>query len=240
MSENKNGADGAAKSDAALEDKAAVEAVFAELSLKKKKKKKPKKDKKEKDKKRDKKRKKKREGSSSGEALEAAHVADLGATYSYGLLLQRVYDEMAERNPNFTEKKKYRMVPPEVVRIGPRTMWVNFPDICKLMKRKPEHVMQFALSELGTTGSVSEARLIFKGSFQQKNLESLLRKYIAEYVQCHMCKSPETRLERDPMSRLYILSCSSCGATRSVNVISKGFHKSTRAERRKAAASAGH
>merc|ERR1711924_91923 len=99
---------------AALEDKAAVEAVFAELSLKK--------------------RKKKREGSSSGEALEAAHVA-LGATYSYGLLLQRVYDEMAERNPNFTEKKKYRMVPPEVVRIGPRTMWVNFPDICKLMKR---------------------------------------------------------------------------------------------------------
>ena len=108
------------------------------------------------------------------------------------------------------------------------------------MKRKPEHVMQFALSELGTTGSVSEARLIFKGSFQQRNLEALLSKYIKEYVLCHMCKSPDTTLTRDTMSRLYMLSCASCGASRSVNVISKGFHKSTRAERRKAAAAAGN
>merc|ERR1719401_1990185 len=177
--------------DGAALDEDAVNNIFADLK-KKKKKKKPKKDKKSKDKKSKVKRKKKKGVSAEHYEGNDGDAAD-SKTYGYNLLLQRVYESMKERNPNFSERKKYRMVPPEVVRIGPRTMWVNFPDICKLMKRKPEHVMQFALSELGTTGSVSEARLIFKGSFQQKNLESLLRKYISEYVQCHMCKSGETK-----------------------------------------------
>ena len=42
--------------------------------------------------------------------------------------------------------------------------------------------MNFVFSELGTTGSESEGRIVIKGAYQAKNIESLLRKYISEYV----------------------------------------------------------
>lgn len=42
-------------------------------------------------------------------------------------------------------------------------------------------------------------------SFTQKNLESVLRKYIRDYVTCHTCKSPTTILAKH--SRLYFLQC---------------------------------
>ena len=124
MSENdKTNAAAAAGSEA---DAAAVDAMFADLKLKKKKKKKKKDGDKDK-----KKKKKKKSKEKSGEDKTAAEgtVFDNGTPlYDYSDLLQRVYDQMKERNPNISEKKRYRMVPPEVVRIGPRTMWVNFPD----------------------------------------------------------------------------------------------------------------
>lgn len=44
---------------------------------------------------------------------------------------------------------------------------------------KPEHVIQFLFSEMGTTGSVDGAgRLVIKGRFQQKQVENVLRRYI--------------------------------------------------------------
>ena len=123
MSENdKSNATAAAGTEA---DAAAVDAMFADLKMKKKKKKKKKEDKDKKKKK--KKKSKEKSGEDTGSADGAAF--DNGTPlYAYGDLLQRVYDQMKERNPNISEKKRYRMVPPEVVRIGPRTMWVNFPD----------------------------------------------------------------------------------------------------------------
>lgn len=45
-------------------------------------------------------------------------------------------------------------------------------------------------------------------SFTQKNIESVLRKYIREYVTCHTCKSPTTILAKH--ARLYFLQCEVC------------------------------
>lgn len=38
-------------------------------------------------------------------------------------------------------------------------------------------------------------------------IESLLRKYIGEYVACQMCRSFNTALTRDNVSRLFFVSC---------------------------------
>lgn len=62
--------------------------------------------------------------------------------------------------------------------------------------------------------------------------QSLLRKYIGEYVACTTCKSPNTTLSRDSVSRLYFVHCQSCGSSRSVAPIRTGFHAQTRADRR--------
>lgn len=44
-------------------------------------------------------------------------------------------------------------------------------------------------------------------SFSTQYIESLLRKYIGEYVACQMCRSFNTSLTRDNVSRLFFVSC---------------------------------
>lgn len=52
-------------------------------------------------------------------------------------------------------------------------------------------------------GSLANA----SGKYVPKYIESLLRKYIVEYVTCQMCRSPNTTLTRDAVSRLYFVHC---------------------------------
>eukprot|EP00003_Mantamonas_plastica_P032130 TRINITY_DN862_c1_g1_i2.p2 TRINITY_DN862_c1_g1~~TRINITY_DN862_c1_g1_i2.p2 ORF type:complete len:158 (-),score=29.67 TRINITY_DN862_c1_g1_i2:165-638(-) len=145
--------------------------------------------------------------------------------YKYDELLQRLYNTMHGDNPRASERKRYVMTPPEVLREGSKkTAFVNFPEICELMHRSPDHVMAFLYTELGTTGSVDgTGRLIIKGRYQSKQVESILRRYITEYVQCAMCKSPDTELVRNNVSRLTFVECKSCNSSRSVAQIKGGF-----------------
>jgi translation initiation factor 2 subunit 2 len=51
------------------------------------------------------------------------------------------------------------------------------------MHREPAHVISFLLVEMGTTGSVDgSGRLVIKGKFQQKQIETLLRRYIGAFI----------------------------------------------------------
>ena len=59
-------------------------------------------------------------------------------------------------------------------------MFANITDICRRMRRQPEHVIQFLYSELGTQGSIDGSqRLIMKGRYNNKQIENVLRKYIS-------------------------------------------------------------
>eukprot|EP00127_Corallochytrium_limacisporum_P002533 Clim_evm90s128 gene=Clim_evmTU90s128 len=145
--------------------------------------------------------------------------------YTYDELLQRVFQIMKSKNPDFVagEKKKLVFRPPQVVRVGAKkTAFANFPEICKALHRQPDHLLAFLLTELGTTGNLDGANsLVIKGRFQQKQIENVLRKYILEYVTCHTCKSPETILTKE--NRLYYLHCETCGASCTVAPIKSGF-----------------
>jgi translation initiation factor 2 subunit 2 len=154
--------------------------------------------------------------------------------YTYMELLERVFALLRDKNPNLTVRKRHVMPPPQLVRVGTRrTMWANFAQICQLMHRSIEHVMSFLLAELGTEGSIDgNQRLIIKDRFQPKQIESLLKKYIIEYVTCHMCRNPETTLTRDSLTRLYFIQCEFCQSTRSVAPIKSGFHATMRTDRR--------
>mmetsp|Transcript_28728 Transcript_28728/g.33018 ORF Transcript_28728/g.33018 Transcript_28728/m.33018 type:complete len:110 (-) Transcript_28728:318-647(-) len=104
-----------------------------------------------------------------------------------------------------------------------------------MMQRSPEHVFQFFMAELGTEGSIDgNQRLVIKGKYVPKYIESLLRKYIVEYVTCKMCRSPNTELVKDASTRLYFCHCKDCGSSRSVAQIRTGYHATSRADRRAA------
>jgi translation initiation factor 2 subunit 2 len=153
--------------------------------------------------------------------------------YSYDELLDRISDRLRDNNPELTEKRAYVMKPPQLLRGGPKkTIWVNFYEICRMMRRNPDHVMQFVLAELGAEGSIDGSnRLVIRGKFVSKYVESLLRKYIVEYVTCSMCRSPNTELTRDPNTRLYFVHCKDCESTRSVAPIRASYHAQTRKDR---------
>jgi translation initiation factor 2 subunit 2 len=116
-----------------------------------------------------------------------------------------------------------------------KSMWTNFAQICQVMHRQQTHTQSFVLAELGTEGSLDGTqRLVLRGRYAPKHIESLLKKYIIEYVTCHMCKNPETTLTRDSLTRLYFIQCESCGSRRSVAPIKTGYHATNRADRRAA------
>lgn len=154
--------------------------------------------------------------------------------YTYQELLNRVVDIIHQNNPELTDRRRATMKPPQLMRVGTKkTLWTNFDEICKMMKRNPDHVFQFMLAELGTEGSIDGSkRFVIRGKFVSKYIESLLRKYIGEYVTCQMCRSFNTSLTRDSVSRLYFVHCQDCGSSRSVAPIRAGYHAQTRADRR--------
>jgi len=176
------------------------------------------------------------EGGGGGSTTIVSTEWEKGPTFTYEELLARLYQIIEDKNPSLGTSKKYVMKPPQVVRVGSKKVgWVNFSEICQIMKRPVDHVMQFVLAEFGTEGSITgDGQFILKGAYKEKHAESLLRKYIKEFVTCEMCKSPNTDLSRDSSTRLYVVSCGNCGASRSATSIKSGYHAVTRADRRAA------
>ncbi|KAF3760482.1 hypothetical protein M406DRAFT_358195 [Cryphonectria parasitica EP155] len=172
-----------------------------------------------------------------GEEVEAVQEGDMKlgtgvwnhddkTPITYNLLLSRFFTLLTEKNPEHATgiSKSYKIPPPQCVREGnKKTIFANLAEICKRMKRSDEHVTAFLFAELGTSGSTDGSRrLVIKGRFQPKQLETVLRKYIIEYVSCKTCRSPDTELSKGE-NRLSFVTCNSCGSRRSVAPIKTGF-----------------
>jgi len=182
---------------------------------------------------------KKTEEDKGGDAAPASAVRDESSLredkQTYAVLLGRVYDQLRANNPKLVGiKAPAIMRPPQVTRVGTsRILWQNFDEICRIMKRDPDHVFRYFLTELGTTGSIdAKQQFVMKGKFVPKYVESVLKRYIAEYVTCSMCRGVDTRLDRDSNSRMNFLTCGTCGSSRSVQPIAKGYHAVAKGERR--------
>jgi len=173
-------------------------------------------------------------GQEVAQAKETEHSAVYRDAFNYEMLLTRIYNILKANNPALSEKTKLVIKPPQIVKAtGKRTFWVNFVEICNQMKRTPEHVLAFVTAELGAEGSINEEKMLLKDKFNTKQIESLLKKYINEYVICSLCKTSNTVLIKDSNTRLYILKCESCQSTRTVTSIRTGYHAVTKADRKK-------
>jgi translation initiation factor 2 subunit 2 len=153
--------------------------------------------------------------------------------YSYSLLLDRVYQLLNEKNPNVSNIKKYKLPPIQLIKNGTKKIvWINFNEICSIINRSLEHIFQYFIAELGVEGSIDELQQFnIKGKFAPLYIESILRKYIIEYVLCLSCQSFNTKLTKDKISRLYFLFCNDCACSKSVSHIKSGYHAETRADR---------
>lgn len=167
------------------------------------------------------------EGTASAASTDASlGVNDRGERdLSYNELLGRFFQILRDNNPDLASDRsgvKYKIPPPSMIRDGKKSIFANIKEISDRMHRPTEHVIQFLFAELGTSGSVDGSqRLVIKGRYMQKQLETVLRKYITEYVSCKTCKSINTKLSKE--NRIYFLECNSCGSRRSVASIKTGY-----------------
>lgn len=157
--------------------------------------------------------------------------------YTYQELIARAFNFLHGKNPSLASggatRKRVSLQLPQVAREGTKkTVFLNFGAICKSLHRQPEHFLAYMGAELGTTGNIQEGgRLVIKGRFGTEGILNVLKRYMLEYVICTSCRSPDTVLMRDATTRLYFVSCESCGAKRSVAPIKQGFM--ARVEKRK-------
>ena len=142
-------------------------------------------------------------------------------TYTYSELLNNLYKQLGTIESNTTNK--FMICQPIVQKLSiKKVVWCNFNDTCISLNRTPDHLFQFVLSELSTEGSINENKqMIIKGKYFAKNIEVILRKYMCSYVQCNMCRSYKTTINRDIITRLNMLVCSNCKSSRTITSIKK-------------------
>lgn len=163
----------------------------------------------------------------TSEVSSNSAAGEKSETRSYDELLSRFFNILKQNNPELAGEKsstKFRIPPPVCQRDGKKTIFVNIEEICEKLQRSTDHLIQYLYAELGTSGSIDgQKRLIIKGKFVGKQMETVLRRYILEYVTCKTCKSINTELKKEQSNRLFFLVCKSCGSTRSVSTIKTGF-----------------
>ena len=172
--------------------------------------------------------KKPKEDNKENESLQAnLDVKNDGSEYNYDFLLERIYGLIKKHNPNMISSSKVSIPLPVIHRVGTnRTAWLNFSDICSCLNRPNDHLYLFIISELGVQGNLGgEGQFLLKGRVASKQIESLIKKYVHEYVQCTNCKSSNTSLKRDNSARLQMLSCTACGSEKSVQPIKTGVSR---------------
>ena len=142
---------------------------------------------------------------SQEENQKTVHFNDI---YSYDFLLDRIYKMI--QSP---ERSLLKIPIPELNPAGKRSVWVNFSSFETALNRPLEHLLHFVMEELGVEGTINaEKQALLKSRVARNQIESILRKYIQDFVQCKNCKSFKTTIIKDQSTRLQQLSCESCKA----------------------------
>jgi translation initiation factor 2 subunit 2 len=130
----------------------------------------------------------------------------------YKTLLNRIQGSFE----NATKKTEARLeIPePQILWVGQRTIFRNFMDFPKALRREPEKILLYLNKELASAGYISGERVIFLGRKAHSSFGALIERYIRDYVICPVCKSPDTRTEKT--KKLGFLHCEACGARSSI------------------------
>jgi translation initiation factor 2 subunit 2 len=108
------------------------------------------------------------------------------------------------------------MPTPEILVEGNQTIIRNFSAIVDSMDRDANHVYQYLINELGTSGTREQVRLLLKGRIPPKRIKEKIVGYVKTYILCDQCRAPDTRFVKE--GRTTLLKCQACGATRPVRL----------------------
>jgi translation initiation factor 2 subunit 2 len=131
----------------------------------------------------------------------------------YEALLKRLQDKV-----DTTAKKtrsRLEIPTPQIIWVGKNTIFRNFMDFPKALRRDPEKFLFYLNKELASAGYIAGERVIFLGHKTLSSFQALIDRYIKDYVQCPVCGSPDTHTEKSK-PKVAFLICEACGAKSSI------------------------
>jgi translation initiation factor 2 subunit 2 len=131
----------------------------------------------------------------------------------YEVLLKRMQNKLG----NTAKKTRSRLeIPtPQIIWVGKNTIFRNFMDFPKALRRDPEKFLLYLNKELASAGYITGERVIFLGHKTLSSFQALIDRYIKDYVQCPVCGSPDTHTEKSK-PKVAFLICEACGAKSSI------------------------
>ena len=130
----------------------------------------------------------------------------MGADY------QKLLDKALAQLPQKGERKDRFEAPlAESIVSGNRTVLTNLREICEHINRDRNHLLKCLAGELATSATISGNQAVFQGRFDNRTINSLVQRYIQDYVICPVCHQPDTKIVRK--DRFSLLHCEACGAT---------------------------
>lgn len=93
-----------------------------------------------------------------------------------------------------------------------KTIVQNLNQIASMLNREPKHLLKYITLRLATPYSETDGgRYVLKGKILSKQLDAVISDYIKAYVECPICKKPDTKLSREKRGIVQLV-CLSCGA----------------------------
>lgn len=139
-------------------------------------------------------------------AVSRAQSAD------YDALLKRLQDKMGTGAKKATSRLEIPV--PQIIWVGQKTIFRNFMEFPKALRRDPEKILLYLNKELASAGYIQGERVIFLGRKTPSSFNALIDRYVKDYVVCPVCGSPDTRTEKN--KKLGFLICEACGAKSSI------------------------
>lgn len=105
---------------------------------------------------------------------------------------------------------------PEIQPLNRKVYIHNFNDVCKSINRDPQDVSTYICKELQIQTSISgNGALVIHGTYKKIQVENIIKKYVVNFVQCFLCKTQDTRIEK--INRITSIVCNKCHAKNAIN-----------------------
>jgi translation initiation factor 2 subunit 2 len=130
----------------------------------------------------------------------------------YEGLLKRLENQLG--NTSRKVVSRLELPTPQIMWVGQRTIFRNFMEFPKALRREPEKLLLYLNKELASAGYIAGERVIFLGRKEPSSFGALIDRYVKDYVICPVCGSPDTRTEKS--KKVGFLLCEACGARSSI------------------------
>ena len=126
----------------------------------------------------------------------------------YESLLKRIQDKLGDSDSETAARFELPVV--DVMWEGQKTFLRNFSEFPKILRRDPQKVLKYLSKEFAVPAEMQGDKAMFVGRRAPDDFTRLFQIYVKDYLECHTCRSPDTKILKE--NRISFLICEACGA----------------------------